>query len=165
MHFSNISKVYKLVIPKILFILVVCSFNFYFKITWPSPNKITPTTHPTKIKIYDPSSPASKDFSEIFNPPSPPQAGGGGGGGCMPCQTVLDIVLLFHEIFLLLAKSVLPSCQHLFLQFIFICKHVTANDTHAFDCLSVYFEVMWLNIKKTLYLVHVISLFNEITRC
>ena len=33
MHFSNISKVYKLVIPKIFFILVLCSFNFYFKIT------------------------------------------------------------------------------------------------------------------------------------
>ena len=146
MHFSNISKVYKLVIPKILFILALCSFNFYFKITWPSPNKITPTTHPTKIKIYDPSSPASKDFSEIFNPPSPPQAGGGGGGwgGCMPCQTVLDIVLLFHEIFLLLAKSVLPSCQHLFLYFIFICKYVIVN------YLSVFFKVFkfsWNNVK------------------
>ena len=28
-------KYIKLVIPKILFILVLCSFNFYFKITWP----------------------------------------------------------------------------------------------------------------------------------
>ena len=42
----------KLVIPKILFILVLCSFNFYFKIMCPAPNKITPT--PTKIKISDP---------------------------------------------------------------------------------------------------------------
>ena len=33
-------KYIKLVIPKILFILVLCSFNFYFKITW-SPNNIT----------------------------------------------------------------------------------------------------------------------------
>ena len=33
----------KLVISKILFILVLCSFNFYFKITWlPLPNIITP---------------------------------------------------------------------------------------------------------------------------
>ena len=41
-------KYIKLVIPKILFILVLCNFNFYFKITWhppprtklpPSPNK------------------------------------------------------------------------------------------------------------------------------
>ena len=32
----------KLVIPKILFILVSCNFNFHFKITWPpNPNKIT----------------------------------------------------------------------------------------------------------------------------
>ena len=42
-------------------------------------------------------------------------------------QTVLDIALLFHIIFILLAKSVLSSCQHLFLYFIFICKNVIAN--------------------------------------
>ena len=40
----------KLVLPKILFILVLCSFNFYSKITWPppSPNNITPLTHQNK---------------------------------------------------------------------------------------------------------------------
>ena len=32
-------KYIKLVIPKILSILVLCSFNFYFKITWPPLNK------------------------------------------------------------------------------------------------------------------------------
>ena len=32
MHFSNTLKYIKLVIPKILFILVLYSFNFYFKI-------------------------------------------------------------------------------------------------------------------------------------
>ena len=32
----------KLVISKILFILVLCNFNFCFKITWPPPNNITP---------------------------------------------------------------------------------------------------------------------------
>ena len=57
-----------LVIPNILFMLVLCSSNFYFKITWPS--RFPPhnnITLPTKIKISDhPSS--SKDFSEIFNP-------------------------------------------------------------------------------------------------
>ena len=41
-------KYIKLVIPKILFMLVLCSFNFYFKITWPP----TPTTT-TKIEISD----------------------------------------------------------------------------------------------------------------
>ena len=53
----------KLVIPKILFILVICSFVFYFKITWPPPP-------PTKLKFLI--LPSSKDFSEIFNPPPPP---------------------------------------------------------------------------------------------
>ena len=38
----QISLKYKLVIPNILFILVLCGFNFYFKITWPFPNKINP---------------------------------------------------------------------------------------------------------------------------
>ena len=34
MHFSNISKVnLKLLIPEILFMLVLCNFDFYFKIT------------------------------------------------------------------------------------------------------------------------------------
>ena len=31
-------KYIKLFIPKILFILVLCSFNFYFKITWTPPS-------------------------------------------------------------------------------------------------------------------------------
>ena len=71
----------KLVIPKILFILVLCSFNFYFKITWPLPTKLPPPPPsniiaPTKIKMSDP---PSKDFSEIFNL-SPPKLE----RGCMP---------------------------------------------------------------------------------
>ena len=42
----------KLVIPKILFILVSCNFNFHFKITWPpQPQQNYPL--PTKIKISD----------------------------------------------------------------------------------------------------------------
>ena len=47
-------KYIKFVIPKILFILVLCSFNFYFKITWPPPPSPPP--------------PFRKDFG-IFNPP------------------------------------------------------------------------------------------------
>ena len=44
-------KYIKLVILKILFILVLCSFNFYFKSTWPSPpsNKITPLNNITPL--------------------------------------------------------------------------------------------------------------------
>ena len=44
-------KYIKLAIPKILFILVICNFNFYFKITWPSPTNLPPP--PTKIKVSD----------------------------------------------------------------------------------------------------------------
>ena len=60
-------KCIKLVIPKILFILVLCSFNFYFKIMWPSLHQYKHPP-PTLIKISDPPPPAnpSKDFSEIF---------------------------------------------------------------------------------------------------
>ena len=61
-------KYIKLVIPKILFILVLCSFNFYFKTTWPlPPNKIPPPSHQNKNFLPT----RSKNFSEIFNP-SPP---------------------------------------------------------------------------------------------
>ena len=72
-------KYIKLVIPKILFILVLYSFNFYFKITWlhsPLPTKLPPTIQtrppppPPKLTFLTPS-PPSKDFSEIFNTPPP----------------------------------------------------------------------------------------------
>ena len=59
-------KYIKLVIPKILFILVLCSFNCHFKITWHPPTKLTPP--PPKLKFL---TPPSKEFSEIFNSPSP----------------------------------------------------------------------------------------------
>ena len=69
-NFQIYLKYIKLVIPKILFKLVLCSFNIYFKITCP-PQQNYP---PTKIKISDP---PSKDFSEIFNPKKLE-----GGGAC-----------------------------------------------------------------------------------
>ena len=71
-------------------------------------------------------------------------------------QTVLDVALLFHIIFLHLAKSVLPWCQHLFLYIIFICKNVTANGS-AFNCLLVFFEVFLFHEITFWYLVYVIS--------
>ena len=80
-------KYIELVIPKILFILVLCRFNFYFKIMLtpppqqnyidPRPNNITP---PTKIKISDP--PQQKDFSEIWRWGGVGGGVRGGGGGC-----------------------------------------------------------------------------------
>ena len=72
----------KLVIPEILFMLVLCSSNFYFKITWPSPlapyNNIT---LPTKNKISDLPDPPAKTFLKFLT--SFPKAGGEG-GGCLP---------------------------------------------------------------------------------
>ena len=41
----------KLVIPKILFILVLCNFNFYFKIMWPPPGAPHPPPPPQTNKI------------------------------------------------------------------------------------------------------------------
>ena len=67
-------KYIKLVIPRILFILVLCSFNFFFKVTRPS-------TPPPPPQQYNPSLQnknfwlPSKDFSEIFTP-SPTLEGG-----------------------------------------------------------------------------------------
>ena len=66
-------KYIKLVIPKILFMLVLCSFNFYFKITWPSP---THHHHHQNWNFWPPPPPAR--FFLKFLPL--PQAG----GGCMP---------------------------------------------------------------------------------
>ena len=51
-------KYIMLVIPKILFILALCSFSFYFKITSPHPNKITPPP------------PAPKNQKKISDTPS-----------------------------------------------------------------------------------------------
>ena len=71
-------KYIKLDIPEILFILVLCNFDFYFKITWPPPpQQITPFPHPPNNEFR--TSP-SKDFSKIFNT-SLPRAGWWGGGG------------------------------------------------------------------------------------
>ena len=66
-------KYIKLFIPKILFILLLCSFNFYFKIIWPPSNDTTLAT--TKIKISDPT--PAKPFIKFLTP-SPKLEGGGG---------------------------------------------------------------------------------------
>ena len=74
-------KYIKLVIPKILFILVLCSFNFYFKTMWPypphPPSKIIPPANniisPPKLKFL--TSPPAKTFLKFLTPL--PQAGGG----------------------------------------------------------------------------------------
>ena len=70
MHFQIPLKFIKLVIPKILFILALCSFNFYFKITSPQQN------YPhTKIKISDP--PSQQRLFRNLYPPSPKMEGAG----------------------------------------------------------------------------------------
>ena len=56
----------KLDIPKILFILVLCSFHFYFKITWPPPpTELTPS--PNNITPYQ-----NKNFWHSPPPHHPP---------------------------------------------------------------------------------------------
>ena len=68
-------KYIKLVIPKILFILVLYSFNFYFKIMWPptTPTPIPITSTHTKIKISNhPSFPPEQRYFWNFYPPSHP---------------------------------------------------------------------------------------------
>ena len=77
----QISLMYiKLAIPKILFILVLCNFNFNFKTTWPLPIWKFLTTHPSPPP---PCPPLSKNFSKIINLPSPPWPNLKG-RGCMP---------------------------------------------------------------------------------
>ena len=73
-------KYIKLVISKILFILVLCSFNFYFKIMWlPHPTKFPPS-HQNKNKNFW--CPPAKTFLRFLAPPPPPNKLDG--GGCMP---------------------------------------------------------------------------------
>ena len=92
-------KYIELVIPKILFILVLCRFNFYFKIMLTSPpplpqqnyidscpNNITP---PTKIKISDP--PSKKTFLKFGDEGG---SGEGGGGGWMPWNLQNGLIFL-----------------------------------------------------------------------
>ena len=78
--FFQISLKYiKLVIPIILFILVLCNFNFYFKITWtPSHQQYNPA--PPKMKFSDPPPPLANTFLKFLtSPPSPSWR-----RGCMP---------------------------------------------------------------------------------
>ena len=65
-------KYFKLVISKILFIMVLCSFTFYFKITLP-PFPLPPPPPPPKkkLKFLPPPPPPAAKTSEIFNPPCP----------------------------------------------------------------------------------------------
>ena len=73
-------KYIKLDIPEILVILVLCNFDFYFKIMWPPPpNKLLPS-HTPAIMNFGP--PPSKDFSKILTPLSQELDDGGGGGAC-----------------------------------------------------------------------------------
>ena len=79
--FFQISLKYiKLVIPKILFILVLCSLIFTSKLLDP-PNKINPP--PPKKKFVMPSPPA-KTFLKFWIPQAV-EGAGRGGGGCIPC--------------------------------------------------------------------------------
>ena len=67
-------KYIKLVISKILFILVLCSFNFYFKIMWlPHPTKFPPSHQNKNKNIW---CPPAKTFLRFLAPPPPPKQAG-----------------------------------------------------------------------------------------
>ena len=73
--FFKISLKYiKLVIPIILFILALCNFKFYFKITCLPPAKLNyppqQYTPPTKIKVSNLLISPAKTFLKFFIPPS-----------------------------------------------------------------------------------------------
>ena len=80
-------KYRKLVIPKILFILVLCSFNFYFIIMWPL-QQYNPALH--QNKIFWPHPLPSEDFSEIFKFPPTPTKIKQNWGVCMSWDPTLE---------------------------------------------------------------------------
>ena len=62
--FQTSLKYIKLVIPKILFILKLCNFNFYFKISWPP-------LPPSKKKLIPPKNTPPPHQNKNFWPPPP----------------------------------------------------------------------------------------------
>ena len=108
-------KYIKLVIPKILFMLVLCSFNFYFKITWPSPPSTTSTT---KIEISDPLPPQQDFFWNFYLSPKLE------GGACpessiktkslntKPCPAGLSPSIICQEASPFLPKMSQNCCTH-----------------------------------------------------
>ena len=127
-------KYIELVIPKILFILVLCRFNFYFKImlTPPPlpqqnyidsrPNNITP---PTKIKISDP--PSKKTFLKFGD-----EGGSGEGGGGLDAMKSPEWLDLFNLIF----------CTAI--------HHHNWNQLNKFSLLMSFGKLCWCLLKSNL---------------
>ena len=88
-------KYIKLVTPKILFIVVLRSFKFYFKITYP-PAPPPPPSHTHTNKNFWPL--PSKDFSVISNPPPHPRSCRE--GGCIPCKGAAPTKLMMFKDFI-----------------------------------------------------------------
>ena len=72
-------KYIKLVILKILFILVLCSFSFYFKITWPPQQSYPPPPAKTFLKFLTP------------HPPHPKLEGGSACPEIFTCNLLVQI--------------------------------------------------------------------------
>ena len=100
-------KYIKLDIPEILFILVLCNFDFYFKITWPHPHP-----HLNQIRFFDPTPPPPAKTFLKFLTPSPKLEGG---GGCMPWDLIIQLKLV-SPIFYILTKFILET--FIFLDFL-----------------------------------------------
>ena len=105
-------KYIKLAIPKILFILVLCNFNFYFKIMWPSPQtKLPPPTVCPLTKIKMPDFPNNK---KPFN--SPPQPSWiRHGGACHVMSKILILVCgkIFSAFYPILHETFSNNCSFL----------------------------------------------------
>ena len=76
-------KYIKLILPKILFILILCSFSFYFKIMWPPSQTIWST--PPKQKFLTPPPPPAKIFLKFLTLPPSPHVGRGGVHALLIC--------------------------------------------------------------------------------
>ena len=94
-------KYIKLVVPKILFILVLSSFNFYFKIMWPPPSPPTPKKTPKLSESpLRPHPTRAKTFLRFLTPT--PQAGGGMGlGGTCPVWGLVRTLFVFFSLMFL----------------------------------------------------------------
>ena len=106
----QISLMYiKLVIPKILFMLVLCSFNFYFKITWPPhPTKLIPPPPQQNKNFWTPPPPPQQRlFWSFYSTPSPSPAKL---EGAMPCWVPLTIT------FCRIVRAIFQTC--------YVCRRV-----------------------------------------
>ena len=101
--FQNLTDAFFKYLLSILssFILVLWSFNFYFKITWPPPTKLPAARPPAPHQNKHFWSPQQRLFWNFY-PPPPSWKGGGGRGACPVIRHVslriLQALNVFHSL-------------------------------------------------------------------